>query len=693
MPGGFSIFARQHRGDSVHWELTGISADSTQCHKPATVSGGGKSEISKSLDDAIVSGNAYSSDFTADIESVQRLLDKDYTDRYADPARNGVDHRPVLSDDRTLGSVIKLLTPSPDYSRSYNDFLNGLSPHVKELVFNVKQYYKPSWGNDWRSHFSVGIMNGRLGNMVRLDGDKIHISMLRVGFREDGSWRLFSLRNDFRPAVKVQTEDDITAATLFPDEASGSSRKYVENCERLLFQRPDDAVQRGYDHQAELDLSGEGVFMSNFEPLTKADAIEMREDALGYSQFTPPVRALIDRAAAINEDTDPDYFVCSAVARIVDGKPSKNPRYLQTRPDIADPETTGSADLATHLFHRLPTTVPIVLPVDVVAAGRRNNPPEPGMPPLCAYNPLHYMELPELFMEFISSMTGKSPSTTGAGSEGALTKGPFNALPATIDLNANLLGYVLGGYDGWLSSSGYIGPKVRVDHDFSLLVPELFSRLSPDERDARALIEGGYLDRIEDFEHEGRTIEASRLGYRMNQRFAITYFGRIFLHPDVVFSDEMLKPELQDPQVYADSVDVIVATHQRVAEAYLRDGSLDLAVPPIRGLLEIMARGTTSDGLRLHDEAFRQQFTRESVLASDWYQARLDAKQARDVRHLQRGILNLQDFMAAPINANAVARTEMDNRLARASERLADVESGKYRESLVGTIGRQVGLE
>ena len=33
------------------------------------------------------------------------------------------------------------------------------------------------------------------------------------------------------------------------------------------------------------------------------------------------------------------------------------------------------------------------LPVDIVAAGRRNNPPEEGVPPLCVYNPLHYMEL------------------------------------------------------------------------------------------------------------------------------------------------------------------------------------------------------------------------------------------------------------------------------------------------------------
>lgn len=690
LPAGLCITVRQHTGDPLLWELTGIAPESTQCHKPATVSGGGKSEISKSLTDAIVFGNAYSPDFTADIEAVQALLDHDYSNRFADPTRNGIDHRPVLSDDRSLGSVIKLLTPSPDFSNEYNDFLNGLPPHVKDLAFNVKQYYRPEWGGDWRSHFSVGIMNGRLGNMVRLDGEKIHINMLRVGFREDGSWRLFSLRNDFRPAVKVQTEDDITAATLYPDETAGRSRKYVENCERLLFQRPDDAVHRGYDHQAELDLSGENVFMSNFEPLTRADAIDMREDAQGYSQFTRPVQALIDRAAEHHNQTDPDYFVCSAMPRMVDGKPSKNPRYLQLRPDIADPGTTDLAALATHLLHRVPTGRPITLPVDVMAAGRRNNPPEAGIPPLCAYNPLHYMDLPELFMEFISSMTGTSPSTTGAGSEGALTKGPFNALAATVDLNANFLSYALGNYDGWLSSTGYIGPRMRIDHDFSLLVPELFARMSPARRDARALIEGGYLDRIEDFEHEGRTVEASRLGYRMNQRFAITYFGRIFLHPDVVFTDEMLKPELQDPGVYADSVDVIVKTHRRVAEAYLRDGSLELAVPPIRGLLEIMARGRTSDGLTLQDPAFRQQFSRASVLASDWYQARLDAKQAHDVRHVQRGIENLQAFMAAPVNVKAVARMQMDTRLARACERLTQVQSADYRASLVGTIGRQV---
>ena len=80
-------------------------------------------------------------------------------------------------------------------------------------------------------------------------------------------------------------------------------------------------------------------------------------------------------------------------------------------------------------------------PVNAVMPGRRNNPPDvvAHIRSLAVYNPIHYMELPELFMEYICSMTGKSPSTTGAGSEGALTKGPFNALPPIIDLNNALV--------------------------------------------------------------------------------------------------------------------------------------------------------------------------------------------------------------------------------------------------------------
>ena len=71
-----------------------------------------------------------------------------------------------------------------------------------------------------------------------------------------------------------------------------------------------------------------------------------------------------------------------------------------------------------------------------------------GLPPLAVYNPIHYQELPELFMDFVSSLTGKSPSTTAFGSEGALTKGPFNALWPVVDLNNALVCAILTGYPG-----------------------------------------------------------------------------------------------------------------------------------------------------------------------------------------------------------------------------------------------------
>ena len=44
----------------------------------------------------------------------------------------------------------------------------------------------------------------------------------------------------------------------------------------------------------------------------------------------------------------------------------------------------------------------------------------------------------------------------------------------------------------------------------------------------------------------------------------------------------------------------------------------------------------TAEGLTLDDAEFRDQFSRESVLASDWYAARLDAKRAEDLAHQER---------------------------------------------------------
>ncbi len=86
--------------------------------------------------------------------------------------------------------------------------------------------------------------------------------------------------------------------------------------------------------------------------------------------------------------------------------------------------------------------------------GRRLNPPEAGVRPLCVFGPIHYLELPEALMDLISSLTGKSPSTTGAGSEGALTKGPFNALPPIYDLNSALVSFILTGLPIFSTAAG-----------------------------------------------------------------------------------------------------------------------------------------------------------------------------------------------------------------------------------------------
>ena len=701
-PGGYRVHAKHREGDATQWHLVGTAPWSTQAHKPATVSGGGKSEISKSLLDAFVFGEAYVGDVDEDFDAVQRILDGDYADRFVDPANKSEHHRSILSERRSLGSVIKLLTPSSMYTDEYNAFLESIPDHIKELIFTVKRFYQPSWGKDWRSHFSVGIINGRKGNSLRLDGEVIKVNMLRVGFENDGSWRLLSLRPDFSPAAKVQTEDDITASVVAPGGLESTpdselSRKFVANCESLLFQRPDDAIVRGYDKQTESDMSDPDadLFISNFQPLTPDDARAMAADAPGLSHFTEPMQSLVNRAAKLPKAENPSeeaYWVSTANPRLVNGAPTKNPRYLQVRPDIANPKDVALADLTDHLFRDVPLDKPLRHSVDVVAAGRRNNPPEEGVPPLCAYNPLHYMELPELFMEFISSMTGKSPSTTGAGSEGALTKAPFNALPAIYDLNAALLSYALSGYDGWLSSAGYIGPKVKVAHDISLLIPEIFSRMSVEERNARNLVKRGFLEKIEDFEYEGRTIHASRLGYRMNRAFASTFFGRIFLHPDIVFTEEMLRPELQDKAIFADSVDVIVTTHKVVAEHYRADGSLEWAVPPLRALLEIMIDGVSREGWNLASPEFRAQFERENILNSAWYSERLDAKAARDARQAREAIEALARFYKGENNEEVIERLGLDERLAAARAWLEEVTSQAYRDHLVGSLGLQPSL-
>jgi hypothetical protein len=697
-PSGYKVHMEKPPGDRA-WRLTGTVAEGALCHKPCTVSGGGKSEISKPITDALLQGPVFVANFKEDFDRVEAIINRDYTGRFKEEDKDGRDHRSILDSDRSLGSVIKLLTPSRrDYSPEYNTWLESIPQYLKELVFVVKRFYKPEWGSRWRGHFSVDVINGIPGNELKCDNRKLVSAYVRVGYEPDGSWRVFGLRKDFHPATKLSREDDITASVVVPASRIGKlntdgrhpSVKFVKNCEYRLFQRPDDAIVRGYDKVTERDLSEGGNFMSNYQPLTRDHAREMVEDSINLVKFTPPMQQLIWEMTAADK---PAYFVCNANPRLVEGKPSKNPRYLQLRPDLVSPRENYLLEMATRLHRMVPPSEPVLTPVNCVVPGRRNNPPDPAnhIRALAVYNPVHYMELPELLMEYICSMTGKSPSTTGAGSEGALTKGPFNALLPVHDVNATLVSHLLTGYDGFVSAAGYVGPHCRVDHDVSLLIPEIWCRMSAGERDPRFLIEQGYLEKCEDVEHQGRKLLFSRLGYRMTRRFAVSFFGRMFNHPHVVFTDAMLKPELQDMDIFAEGMDNLVETQRRVAAAYFADGSIELACPPVKALLHLM-RDDTWEGRGLDDPEFRRLFTRDAMLASDWYRERLRARQTIDRWHWNRHVGYLKAFLKKETHQEEAGRLGIPARLVQATGELHRVNSPDYLESLVGTLGAEPSL-
>ena len=693
LPSGYQV-RMVKPAEGRRWRLRGTSAEGVFCHKPCTVSGGGKSEISKSLEDAILTGPVFVSDFAKDFEMVGAILERDYRDRFRDPSRNAEDSRPILGPRRSLGSVIKLLTPSEiDYTDEYNEWLRSIPQHVKDLVLIVKRFYKSDWGEDWMDRFSVDVVDGKPGYELRYRDRKLITQYLRIGYDEHGSWRTFGLRKDFLPAFKISREDDISASTVvprglvegLPANVDGESVKFTANCEFRFFQRPDDAIIRGYDKQAESDIAREGAFLSNYHPLTREEAREQIRDTIRFEQYTAPMRR---RLRDFAESPHPEYCVSSANPRIVDGKRTKNPRYLQIRPDIENEKGNYVARTAARLHRRLPAAAPTHFPVGAVLPGHRNNPPDPGagVRALCAFNPIHYFELPELFMEFTASLTGRSPSTTGAGSEGALTKGPFNALLPVHDLNNALVSFILTGYPAFITSAGCVGPNMRVDHDISLLVPEIWCRLLPEERDPKFLVEDGYLEKVGDFEHKGETIVGSRIGYRITSRFVRIILGRIFNNPTAVFPPEMLRPELQDEEAFVDSIRNIVEAQQRVARNYFEDGSIELACPPLRILLHVMAEGSF-EGKTIDDPELRGQFTRECLLSSEWYAKRLENQAAFDREHYERTADYLREIRGDDRRLGGIGDSFLAEKESLVRERLAGVSADAYRDSLRGTLG------
>jgi hypothetical protein len=204
-----------------------------------------------------------------------------------------------------------------------------------------------------------------------------------------------------------------------------------------------------------------------------------------------------------------------------------------------------------------------------------------------------------------------------------------------------------------------------------MLVPEVWCRMRNAERDPRFLIGNGYLEKLDDFELDGRKVLASRLGYRITASFAEMFLGRIFEMPGVVFTEEILRPETQDLRAFAEGIDAIVESQ---------------ACPPLKALLHIMVHGHY-EGLTLDTPELRRMFTRESMLASDWYAERLKVRQERDIALWKRHLAAVEAFRAESGRAHPAQSLNVEELLAIAREQLARVSAPAYVKTLLGTLG------
>ena len=246
--------------------------------------------------------------------------------------------------------------------------------------------------------------------------------------------------------------------------------------------------------------------------------------------------------------------------------------------------------------------------------------------------------------------------------------------------------FILCGHDGFSSAAGYIGHQRRIDHDVSMLIPEIWCRIPAPERKPSFLIQNGYFEKLDDFKYNNQHISASRLGYRMTDKFVRDYFGKIFDNPTIVFDEIMLKPELQDMDAYVDGINNIVEAHQRVAKGYITDGSIENACPPLKALLYIMAEGSYQ-GMDINHPDIRNQFTKESLLNSEWYNKRLLIKQKRDTALWQLNKSYIEQKLNETAKDDTHIKQSLNEQLIEAERMISVVSEKEYLDRLKGTQG------
>jgi phosphoenolpyruvate carboxykinase (diphosphate) len=152
--------------------------------------------------------------------------------------------------------------------------------------------------------------------------------------------------------------------------------------------------------------------------------------------------------------------------------------------------------------------------------------------------------------------------------------------------------------------------------------------------------------------------------------------GRIFDNPEVVFDEDMLKPELQNMEEFADGINNIVEAQQKVAKAYIKDGSIEAAIPPLKAILYIMAEGTF-EGKTADDPEIRKLFSRDYVVNCDWYKERLKRFQDNRINQVKSNIEYMENFLNQERHRDESMRLGIPSRLEKAKAKLKEVQFHK----------------
>lgn len=734
LPNGMSVRMQcddiLEKGASIiAWKLIGRSAKGTFNHKSDTVSGGGKSELSKPVDDILRAKQLSVSNLHDALDGVDQLINlhENHFEIFKNRFKYGSNGRGrgALDDSRSLSSLVKLMTASPQYTDQYNELISKI-PDESKLMLAHLHMIKSSGDNisSWRKRFVVDKINRRDGKHLYFDNKPVPVCYMRLGCDASGEENLLMLRPDYWRSFFLKQEDDLTVSVLVPtpkemphriikglQRAYGYCARVIKNMERRYFNRTDEAKIRGAEGKAERDIAATGNFFTNFEPCPLSEAEKIVSNRVAFDKYTAEQKRNILNALAQHQRGEKGYFVVSDRARVLqDGSRSTNPRYLEDDDSLNNPKPYREAEIANHLCRNVPFDQQIYNVVDFITPARRLNTTDYTssgaiVPHIAIYPPLMIQDTPELLEDLICSVTGKSPSTTGGlGSESAGTKGPFNCMPHVHYLNNQIRALCLSNEPVITTAAERIGPNYYIGHDLSIAAKEVFARVQRDELQKQRLLDLGYIDLEPDVEHNG---EISKGGsyYYFTKLGMLEFFGRVFLTSDSTWSNDQIKPWEQNSELYVEGKKTLNRFKKEIALKYFNDGSIELASQPLKAILHMMAfdkyeftppPANDDDTSRIVEKVvwtrespeYRALFTSEAIFNSAEYLNAIKEARRRDVELYTQQVTTLESFING--NQNNLTHSDLNEyttRLGRLKQKKEWAESNQHIDYIMGSIG------